>query len=45
MVAVLIVIPLAFSSGALSIIPYSIYLAMFFLDKSLVIAEVRVVFP
>jgi len=39
------VIPLAFYSGALSILPYSTYLAWFFAARYLVMAEVRVVFP
>lgn len=37
--------PLAFSSGALSMAPYSIYLAFCFSERNLVMAEVRVVLP
>jgi hypothetical protein len=39
------VIPLAFSSGALSIFPYSIYFAFDLAARYLVIADVSVVLP
>ncbi len=39
------VIPLAFSSGALSIDPYSTYLAFCLAARYLVMAEVSVVLP
>lgn len=45
MVAVLMVIPLCFYSGALSILSYAIYFALCWAARYLVIADVNVVLP